>query len=49
MAEDDLLKELSKSLSNNAHKKYVKSYISEKASGLSAKFDEFVRAKLSET
>jgi hypothetical protein len=49
MAEDNLLEDLSKSLRNNTHKKYVKSYIGEKASGLSAKFDELVRAELSET
>lgn len=49
MAEGDLLEDLSKSMSNNTHKKYVESYIGEKASGLSAKFDELVRAGLSET
>jgi hypothetical protein len=49
MAESDLLEELSKTLSNSVHKKYVQSYIGEKTSGLSAKFDELVRAELSET
>lgn len=49
MAERELLDELSKTLSSNAHKEYVRSYVAGKIKGLSEKFDALVRAELSET
>lgn len=49
MAERELLDELTKTLSNNAHKEYVQSYVTGKEKSLSEKFDALVRAELSET
>lgn len=49
MAEKELLNELSQTLDNDSHKKYVEVYVSEKTKGLSEKFDELFRKELSET
>jgi hypothetical protein len=49
MAERELLDELFKTLSSNAHKEYVRSYIAGKGKDLSEKFDALVKAELSET
>jgi len=48
MSTDKLLEELTETLSNVIHKDYVKSYISDKEKGLSAKFDEMVEANIHE-
>jgi hypothetical protein len=49
MPEDELFKELERSLTDVRFKKYITAYMKDGTSGLSTKFDKFVEADINET